>query len=655
MKRGRSGGARSKQDSASSVGLLFASGACSLQILMTSAGACMFACLPEALKAALKNGMPLLPRALLRALVLILFVFVCAVHARDMQRELLIEQALAQRNPGQVEGFRKGREALDKGDYAAAEPLFRQVTDFAPEFDVAHRRLGASLQALGRVSEARAEYEKAFTLNASAFNRLALANVIAYTGNTTVTALDKTRALSLLEGCKGLPDGDEVDVLSATAGLALSLEREGLFESTTQQLHTLYPDSIATHYFAAIQAARGEHWMESEDEILRAEKLGLPHASVQEFLGSGIGNYALGWRLAKWTAIVVSAWALGLGLLFGGGFLLSKLTLSQAERADVFLAITPLEARLRKLYRQVLNFAGIYYYVSLPVIMVLLVATFSLALYLCLLVGRIPVQLLLALALGAVMTIYAMGRSLLVKVKEEDPGRSLSREEAPALWALTEEVAASVNTRPIDEIRITPGTELAVYERGSWRDKLHNRATRILILGTAVLEGFKTDHFRSVLAHEYGHFSNRDTAGGDIALRVQRDMFNFYKAMYEAGQATLMNVGFHFLRLYNLIFRRISHGATRLQEILADRVAAQCYGAEAFEGGLRHVIRRSLVFDKLATAEIDAAIKAERPLQSLYSPPESMPADLDEAFEASINRPTTADDTHPDGDGWRYG
>jgi len=64
-----------------------------------------------------------------------------------------------------------------------------------------------------------------------------------------------------------------------------------------------------------------------------------------------------------------------------------------------------------------------------------------------------------------------------------------------------------------------------------------------------------------------------------------------------------MNAAFHFPRVYNFIFRRISHGATRLQEILADRVAAQIYGAPAFEGGLRHVIRRSLEFEAAARTE----------------------------------------------------
>ena len=44
----------------------------------------------------------------------------------------------------------------------------------------------------------------------------------------------------------------------------------------------------------------------------------------------------------------------------------------------------------------------------------------------------------------------------------------------------------------------------------------------------------------------------------------------------------------------DLLFRRITHGASRLQEINADRVAAGVYGKEAFEEGLRHVIRRDV-------------------------------------------------------------
>lgn len=41
---------------------------------------------------------------------------------------------------------------------------------------------------------------------------------------------------------------------------------------------------------------------------------------------------------------------------------------------------------------------------------------------------------------------------------------------------------------------------------------------RFLILGVGVLEGTKLRPFRAILAHEYGRFSNCDTAGGGLAL-----------------------------------------------------------------------------------------------------------------------------------------
>ena len=49
-----------------------------------------------------------------------------------------------------------------------------------------------------------------------------------------------------------------------------------------------------------------------------------------------------------------------------------------------------------------------------------------------------------------------------------------------------------------------------------------------------------------------------------------------------------------FLKAYYVMFNRITFGASRLQEVMADRVAVNAYGAPAFERGLKHVIRRDL-------------------------------------------------------------
>jgi hypothetical protein len=215
------------------------------------------------------------------------------------------------------------------------------------------------------------------------------------------------------------------------------------------------------------------------------------------------------------------------------------------------------------------------------------------------------------------------------------------------LFGLAREVAHTIGTKPIDEIRITPGTDLAVYERGTWKEKLKDKAQRILILGVGVLSEFKLNEFKAVLAHEYGHFSNRDTAGGDVAMRVNGDMHKYLIALYKSGQTVWWNMAFQFLRLYHFLFRRISHGATRLQEILADRVAAQTYGALSFQNGLTYVIKRDIEFSKYATAEIEEAKSTKRSFNNLYELTGTHNEDIEAELQAQLNRPTSEDDTHP--------
>jgi len=150
-----------------------------------------------------------------------------------------------------------------------------------------------------------------------------------------------------------------------------------------------------------------------------------------------------------------------------------------------------------------------------------------------------------------------------------------------------------------------------------------------------------------VLAHEYGHFAHRDTAGGELAMRVQNDMMKFAVALVNARQNTRLNVAWHFLRAYSFLFRRISHGATRLQEVLADRVAAVQYGAQNFEDGLRHVVRRHVEFVATVNSELRDAIEHRRPIRNVYGVPVPQAADVEREVEEALARPTTEDDSHP--------
>jgi Zn-dependent protease with chaperone function len=567
---------------------------------------------------------------------------------RDMAKEALIWQKLQSISPRSVEAFKGATAALDKGDYEKAARLYEEVFKQAPDFDPVMRRLGFSLVEIGRRQEGMALLERAVAKNRSPENLISLAQHLAFIGEETRgPRQDMERAQKLATDAAIASTENDPSYWGVVAQLSFALEREQDLRAATRVLAHQYPDTLTAHYFSAVVAVADEDWIKAEDEIKEAQRLGLPAEVANSILASGIHTRATVWHYTYYSLYLVAAWVAGLVLLFVLGKVFSKTTLKWIEAADPNAEVGGNDLPIRKYYRWLMNAAGVYYYISIPVVAFLVLATAASITYAFFIAGRIPIKLVLILVFGALVTVYAMIRSLFIKIESEDPGRSLRKDEAPELWALVGEVAQTVSTRPVDEIRVTPGTDMAVYERGSFKERMQDRAHRILILGVGTLNGFDQNAFRAVLAHEYGHFRHRDTAGGDVAIRVNNDIVKFAVAMIESGQAVWWNVAFHFLRVYHFLFRRISHGATRLQEVLADRVAARKYSPQAFEEGLTHIIRRQVEFEDVTYWEITNANKVRRAVQNLYELKVSEEERIEEKITEAINRPTTEDDTHP--------
>ena len=572
--------------------------------------------------------------------------------SRETPKERSIEETLASISVSSVPTFRRATEAMDSGRFTDAEPLYRQVLTSAPEFTPAMRRLGDVLMSLNRDTEGLALLNRAVQIERSPENLISLAQALAYrAGGKAGSTAEQKAALGLAkEAAQANHDPQDASYDATVAQLALALDDTGSFRQALQTLTQKYPRDGATHYFAAVDAAIGGHWETAEDQIREAGRLGVPRETVDDFLASGVHSRAVAWRYARYTMYALIVWAAGLALLFAAGRVLSQRTLSSIEGADPNVLASDAERSLRRIYRVLINCAGAYYYLSLPFVVVIVVGGTAAVVYAFIMIGRIPLQLVAVLGSAAVVTIVKMVQSLFVKTSTQDPGRVLEETEARPLWTLARDVAANVGTRPVDEIRVTPGTDLSVYERGSAGQRRHDVARRVLVLGVGLLNGFEQGAFRAVLAHEYGHFAHRDTAGGDVALRVRRDMWMFAVALARQGQAVRWNLAFQFLRLYERLFRRLSHGAVRLQEVLADRRAAHLYGPAAFAQGLRHVVARSVEFEAAVNVELQNAARAKRSVSNLYALP-PLPSlssrDVEHRIADEMSRPTTEDDTHP--------
>ena len=192
---------------------------------------------------------------------------------------------------------------------------------------------------------------------------------------------------------------------------------------------------------------------------------------------------------------------------------------------------------MRAAYRVLITLTSTYFYVSIPFVILAVVGVVGAVLYLFAIAGSIPIRLVVFLAIFCLYTLYAVIRSLFTRMRHTDPGRALSREEAPGLWSLAHDVARVIGTRPVDGIFAVPGTEMAVTERGGIWQKMRGTAQRYLVVGPGVLPGTTKGQMEAILAHEYGHFSNRDGAGGNLAHQVYGSVNRMALRLARTGQA----------------------------------------------------------------------------------------------------------------------
>ena len=291
-----------------------------------------------------------------------------------------------------------------------------------------------------------------------------------------------------------------------------------------------------------------------------------------------------------------------------------------------------------------------YYYLSIPILILSVVGAGGAAVLGILASGYIPIKLLVIIGGGALITIFAILRSIFTQRTDQDPDERLDLAEHSRLREVLDEVAAKVGTRAVDTVFFTPGTDIAVFERGGVTGQLRGNAERCLILGAGVMDGMKLSSFKAILAHEYGHFSNRDTAGGGLALMVRASVGKMASGMAEGGVATRLNPAWLFLEGFFHVFLRVSQGASRLQEVLADRFAAYAYGSEPFVDGLMHSIEQSVRFDAHVSSTISEVIDGKRPLANLYRYQPKEPVseeDIETAVSEALQQEPTAYDSHP--------
>jgi Zn-dependent protease with chaperone function len=573
----------------------------------------------------------------LRALTAVVALFITfAAFGDDFDKK--IESDLQKLNPSAVATWDRANALRAAAKHAEALALYAQVYQTTPQFVHALRRQAGEEYTLGRKEDALEHLRRAVAEDRSPQNLITLARILGEQNQ-----FDEAKELGK-EAAKLAPD--DPNVAGNLAQIAMSSGDLELLTSATDRLLVIARKEPSTHAFAAYLAASKGEWSDAQDELDQAKTLGLPketYARMQSSFNNAMPFYVRWW---KPFAIAIASWIAAFGLLFVLGVLLSHVAMRAAREKPSSLGenVTTLSSSVRKLYAAVIAATSSFYYASIPIVIALVLLVCGGGIYAAFALGHIPIKLIVLLVVVGGSSIWAILKSIFVRRVDEEPGQRLDLAKQPRLRALLDDVAAKIGTRPVDNVYLTPATDLAVMQRGK-----HQRE-RCLILGIAALDGMKIRPFKAVLGHEYGHFVNRDTAGGSFALAVRRSLNATAFSLARSGVATWYNPAWHFVRGFNLVFLRISQGASRLQEVLADRWAVFAYGADAFEAGLRHVIDRSVRFDAHATATLNEVVKQKLPLANLYTyqPATNAPSDaIEKKIAESLERAASVYDSHP--------
>lgn len=271
---------------------------------------------------------------------------------------------------------------------------------------------------------------------------------------------------------------------------------------------------------------------------------------------------------------------------------------------------------------------------------------------------RIPVAILIGLAvvvLGSGAAFFIGMYRLLFPPKPHTFGIELGPDDQPEIWALSHDVAQSVGTKAADRIMLTPDPGISVHLSGPLLATLFGGGKRVLQLGVPSIHELTVSELRAILAHEYGHFSNRDTQWSTFTYALGNGLGAAFRATPGPlqtegnslfGVVLALNPGYWTLLLYLKLFARVTSAFSRIREVMADIRAMKLYGGEPFAKGLAKVAFNDAVFTGIVQGEVvPSLLKEQKLVSNLASLMRLVTSDLPAERRARMNAHETSEDT----------
>jgi Zn-dependent protease with chaperone function len=259
------------------------------------------------------------------------------------------------------------------------------------------------------------------------------------------------------------------------------------------------------------------------------------------------------------------------------------------------------------------------FYVAVPLVAIGLAAATGGVIYLILTLRVVPVKLIVIVAVIGFGMAWAVLKSLFAAPNRKRFGIKKTEAECPRLHATLREVAAKLQTDPVEEVCINPGAAIGVWQEGRGPFGILGVKRRVLTLGLSTLHYLSISELKAILAHEYAHFSHHDTAYGrfihQVTLSTGQALTNMAVGM---GHLNYVNPFFWFFLLYHRAYMMLAAGFSRSREFLADRRAASLYGKDALLSGLVKVSTDGTLFESTIYHNIGSLLDEGKAFVNMY-------------------------------------
>ena len=342
---------------------------------------------------------------------------------------------------------------------------------------------------------------------------------------------------------------------------------------------------------------------------------------------------APGWlETFTWTMVAFGGfYALVMSLMSLAGLILARFT--RGNRALTLLGVPPedlvssgqvvrtsSESSLARLYALSLVLGLILFYLAIPFIIAGLLGLTALVLYLVFMLPRIPIKLLIIVFIAGGGAALAVLKSVFTRAAQGSFGLPKTSADCPRVYQLLADVARLVDTTPVDEVYVAPGSAIGVHQEGRGPFGMFGVKRRVLTLGLSTMRFLTVSELQAILAHEYAHFSHRDTFYSRFIYQVDMSIEKALGGMGQAGgYLNYVNPFFWFLYLYYKAYSLLSAGFSRSREFLADRMASSLFGSDVFTSALTKVATDGALFEMTIYQNIAHLLEQEKAFVNMYS------------------------------------